>query len=161
MESIVRVYYIEGWVRVCCGEQRRPPSPTVVGFCGPRRHWVPAKFVVPFPGWMFSTLWVRITVVAFGTNGVGVATFGHVDLLARCKIASLQLTRWCNIASPQLTLQHTTNELIGRLPLHMSMHYKQYILGQTIYISDTKNPRDKELITMAINQRSVTGNCSY
>ena len=71
MESIVPVYFIEGWVRVRCVEQRRPPSPSVVGFCGPRRPWVPVKFVVPFPGWLFPTLWVRITVVAFATIGVG------------------------------------------------------------------------------------------
>ena len=71
MESIVRVYYIEGWVRVRCVEQRRPPSPSVAGLFGPRRPSVPAKFVVPFPGWLFPTLWVRITVVAFATIGVG------------------------------------------------------------------------------------------
>lgn len=71
MESIVRVYYIEGWVRVRCVEQRRPPSPSVVGLFGLRRPSVPAKFVVPFPGWLFPTLWVRITVVAFATIGVG------------------------------------------------------------------------------------------
>ena len=71
MESIVRVYYIEGWVRVRCVEQRRPPSPSVVGLFGLRRPSVPAKFVVPFPGWLFPTLWVRITVVAFATIDVG------------------------------------------------------------------------------------------
>ena len=93
VESIVRVYYIEGWVRVRCVEQRRPPNPSVAGFFGLRRPWVPAKFVVPFPGWLFPTLWVTITVVAFATNGVGEITFDHVDLLTRCKIASLQLMR--------------------------------------------------------------------
>ena len=111
VESIVRVYYIEGWVRVRCVEQGRPPSPNDAGFLKLRRPWVPAKFVVRFPGWLFPTRWVRITVVAFGTNGVGVITFGHVDLLARCKIASLQLTRWSSIASLLLTPQHITNQV--------------------------------------------------
>ena len=128
MESIVRVYYIEGWVRVRCVEQRRPPSPSVVGFFGPRRPWVPAKFVVPFPGWMFPTLWVRITVVAFATNGVGEITFGHVDLLTRCKIASLQLMQWNNLASLPLPPQHITNHVLK------SIHYKQYILSHIIHI---------------------------
>ena len=122
MESIVRVYYIEGWVRGRCVEQRRPPSPPVVVVCGLRWSWVPAKFVVPFPGWLFPTLWVRITVVAFGANGVGVITFGHVDLLTRCQIASLQLMRWSNIASLQLTPQHITHAIAHT-------HITQYILG--------------------------------
>ena len=109
MKSIVRVYHIEGWVRVRCVEQRRPPSPSVVGFCGPRRQWIPAKFVVPFPFWLFLIfgVWVRITVVALGTNGVGVVALGHVDVLTRRKIASLQLMRWSTLASPQLAPQHS------------------------------------------------------
>ena len=74
VESIVRVYLIEAWVRARCVEQRRPPSPPAAFPCGLRRPWVPAKFVVRFPGWLLPTRWVRITVVAFGTNGVGVIT---------------------------------------------------------------------------------------
>ena len=76
----MRVYFIEGWVRVRCVEQRRPPSPPVVVVCGLRWSWVPAKFVVPFPGWLFPILWVwvMITVVAFATIGVGEITCGHV-----------------------------------------------------------------------------------
>ena len=109
VESIVRVYFIEGWVRVRCVEQRRPPSPPVVVVFGLRWSWVPAKFVVPFPGWLFPKLWVRIAVVAFATNGVGVIKLGHVDLLTRCQTASLQLKRWSNIASLQLTPQHIIN----------------------------------------------------
>ena len=110
MESIVGVDYIEGWVRVRCAKQRRPPSPPVVGFFGLRWSWVPAKFVVPFPGWLFPTLWVRITVVTFGTNGVGVVD--HVDLLTRGQIALLQLMRRNAIGSLQLTPQHRINSLM-------------------------------------------------
>lgn len=105
----MRVYFIEGWVRVRCVEQRRPPSPSVVGFFGPRGQLVPANFVVPFPFWPFLIrwVWVRITVVALATNGVGVAALGHVNVLTRRNIALLQLMRWNALASPQLVPQHS------------------------------------------------------
>ena len=151
MESIVRVYYIEGWVRVRCVEQRRPPSPSVAGLFGPRRPSVPAKFVVPFPGWLFPILWVwvMITVVAFATIGVGEITCGHVIRLVdplQKHIATADALEQPRVATVEPTALHKCtdelksimNQLLTSQAIHLEPHN---------YISDTKNPRDKELIS--------------
>jgi len=90
-----------------------------------------------------------ITVVAFATIGVGEITCGHVIRLVdplQKHIATADALEQPRVATVEPTALHKCtdelksimNQLLTSQAIHLEPHN---------YISDTKNPRDKELIS--------------